>query len=96
MKDHNITTLGEAIKAFVEKMKLSEPMNEASLKNDWHKITSPQIAKNTDDLRLKNSVLYIKTNSAALRQELLMQKQLLVSKINQFYNTELVKEIRLV
>lgn len=95
MGDHNIKSLGEAIRAFIDAMKWNDNINQASLITDWEKIVGRDIAMRTTDIRFKDGTLTISLNSAALRNELHMRRQALITHINEFYKTELVKEIRL-
>lgn len=93
MGDHNIKSLGEAIKAYISAMKWEDKITEASVIADWEKIVGKQIALLTTDLRLKDGILTISLKSSVLRHELQMRKQQLIDKINTTYGTNLVKQI---
>ncbi|MGD9978473.1 MAG: DUF721 domain-containing protein [Bacteroidales bacterium] len=93
MGDHNVKSLGEAIKAFIAAMKWEDKINEATLMNDWEKIIGRETAKYTTEVRLKDGKLTISFKSAALRYELMMKKKLLIDRINSFFNATVVKDI---
>lgn len=95
MSDHNTKSLGEAIRAFIDAMKWTDNINQATIISDWEKIVGRDIAMSTSEIRFKDGVLTISLTSAALRQELFMRRKSLLSHINEFYSAELVKEIRL-
>jgi predicted nucleic acid-binding Zn ribbon protein len=95
MSDHNTKSLGEAIKAFIDAMKWNDNFNQATIRADWEKMVGRDITMNTTDVQFKEGVLTISLNSAALRQELHMRRKNLIAHINEFYGSEIVKEIRL-
>lgn len=94
MSDHNTKSLGEAIKAFIDAMKWSDNFNQASIRSDWERIAGRDIAMHTTDIRFKEGVLTLSLNSAALRQELHMRRKNLIAHINEYFGSEVVKEIR--
>jgi predicted nucleic acid-binding Zn ribbon protein len=48
----------------------------------------------TTDIQFKEGVLTLSLNSAALRQELHMRRKNLLTHINEYFGSEVVKEIR--
>lgn len=94
MSDHNTKSLGEAIKAFIDAMKWNDSFNQASIRSDWERIAGRDIAMHTTDIQFKEGVLTLSLNSAALRQELHMRRKNLITHINEYFGSEVVKEIR--
>ncbi len=95
MSDHNIKSLGDAIKALIETMKWQDNFSQATIIADWEKVAGREIALHTTDIKFKNGVLTLKLNSSVLRHELHMRKGELAQHINAFYEKDMVKEIRL-
>lgn len=84
MNNNNIT-LSEAIDRYVKAMKLKPKLDEARIKTQWVELMGKPIAKYTSDISLKNGKLYIKVDSAALKQELSYSRE----KIKDIFNSEL-------
>ena len=94
MSDHNTKSLGESIKAFIDAMKWNDNFNQASIRSDWERIVGRDIAMHTTDIQFKEGILTLSLNSAALRQELHMRRKDLLTHINEYFGSEVVKEIR--
>lgn len=94
MGDYNIKSLGEAIKAYIAAMKLEEKFSQATLINDWEMLVGHTIAASTTEITLRKGVLYVKFSSAALKHEIMIRREALRDKINNHYQSEVVKSIR--
>jgi predicted nucleic acid-binding Zn ribbon protein len=66
------------------------------LKQDWEELMGKTVAKHTDQLVIKDGVLYIYTNVAPLKHELSYNKTLLKDKINQHFGETFIKDIKVV
>jgi predicted nucleic acid-binding Zn ribbon protein len=86
-------SIGEAISKMLNESHWKYRYQVTKLKEDWELLMGVTIAKHTKDLTLHNGVLYIQTDVAALKHELSYNKQLLVSKINQHFDENLVQSI---
>ncbi len=93
MSDHNQQNLGSAIDAFIKSMKLGDKYYETKLKENWEELMGPSIAKHTNDIYLKNGMLFIHLDSAPLKQELTYHTDRMRSNANEFLATSAVKEI---
>ena len=51
------------------------------------------ITKHTTEITLKDKTLYIKVDNPPLKNEIYLQKHLVVGKINEFYGEVLVEKI---
>ena len=60
---------------------------------EWDKIVGPMIARNTDDISLKDGVLTVKFRSALIRNEISMRRSALQKLINEAIGEEVVKSI---
>lgn len=95
MKRQNAQTLGEAIRQFLEgQQALNKKLLETRLIQSWTEIVGPGIANYTTKLEVKNKKLHVTLSSSLLRHDLTMKKQLLIQKINDFLQTELINDIR--
>jgi predicted nucleic acid-binding Zn ribbon protein len=89
MSKHNEHTLKDAIERLLKVYKLDSKLDENKLIASWENIMGRMIAKHTTDIFIKNKVLYVKFDSAALRSELSISK----SKVIELLNKEAGKEI---
>ena len=82
MKKSNELTIKEAINELLNHFHLNENLYETRLTNAWERVMGKVIAKHTLDLRLKNGILFIRLDSAMLREELSYAKQKIISILN--------------
>jgi len=85
--------LGESIDNFFKKNRLQGQFTEASIQSGWKEIAGVLVANHTKSIQLKYNKIILKVDSAPLRNELLMQKKVLIKNINDYLKEDLVKEI---
>ena len=83
MKRNNAEQIGELIRHYLRQESLESPLNERRL----------TIASYTRELYIKNQVLYVHLTSAALRQELMMGRELLVRNLNRHVGAQVITNI---
>lgn len=93
MKRNNAEQIGTLIRNFLRQECLETPLNERRLINAWPVVLGPTIAAYTRDLFIKNQVLYVHLTSAALRQELMMGRELLVRNLNRHVGAQVITNI---
>lgn len=93
MKRDNTQTLGDVVKGLLRKYGLEDGIKAHTLYSVWDNELGPMIAGRTQEIRLRGNVLYVKLSSSVLRQELHMQKQLLIKRLNDAMGEYLVEEI---
>lgn len=86
-------SIGDAMKSFLKDSKLSAGVQAARITLIWPEIVGNTIAKYTQKLELKQNTLFIYTEVAPLKNELLYQKALLIKRINKTIGEEIVKDI---
>jgi predicted nucleic acid-binding Zn ribbon protein len=95
MKRQNAQTLGEAIRHFLEEQHaLNKKLQETRLIQSWDEIVGSGIANYTTHLEVKNKKLYVTLSSSLLRHDLTLQRHLLIAKINDFFQDEIIVDIR--
>ncbi len=88
--------LKDAIDKFLKDFSLEDKLNETRLIGSWEKVAGKLIARHTKELFVKDQVLYIKADSAALKQELTYMKTKLIDKLNKEAGLLVIKEIKLI
>ncbi len=88
------TTLKDAINSMMESYKIKGKFDENKLIQSWDTLMGAPIAKRTEKIFLKNKVLYVKLNSAPLRQELTIAKSKVLEIIHRHFDKELMTDIK--
>lgn len=93
MRKKNASSIGDLIQHFLREERLESPLNEQRLIDAWSVILGPTMASYTDGLFIKNQTLYVHLTSAALRQELMMGRELLVKNLNRHVGAQVITNI---
>ena len=88
MKRNDAEQIGKLIRTFLRQESLESPLNEQRLINSWAEILGPTIASYT-----REQILYVHLTSAALRQELMMGRDLLVRNLNRHVGAQVITNI---
>ena len=86
-------SIGEALNMLLEKSHWKPKVNEVRMRDEWEIIVGKTIAKYTRSISLYGKVLTIYTDVAALKQELLVGKELLITNINEYFKERVVESI---
>ena len=68
-------------------------IKEIRLTQEWDKIVGPMIARNTEEINLKDGILSVKFRSAIVRNEISMRHSSLQKLLNDTMKEQIVKEI---
>ena len=82
MRKSNEMPLKAAIEEFLDRFHLRDKLNQAKVIEAWEKVVGEMVARNTSQLHIRNKVLYVKVNSAALRNELLFARTRIMNSLN--------------
>lgn len=93
MKRNNAEPIGKLIQQFLRQESLESPLNEQRLLDAWPQVLGPTIASYTRELFIRNQILYVHLTSAALRQELMMGRELLVRNLNRKVGATVITNI---
>ncbi len=93
MRKTNEQSLKEAIDHLLEFYKIKSKVTEVKVLSAWEEIMGKAIAKHTDELYIKNKKLYLRINSAVLKNELLMMKSKIIERVNEKAETNIVEEV---
>lgn len=92
MKRNDAEQIGKLVQQFLRQESLESPLNEQRLLDAWSQVLGPA-ANYTRDLFIRNQTLYVHLTSAALRQELLMGREMLVRALNQKVGATVITNI---
>ena len=93
MKDPNQNTVGELIKAFYEERRGPGYLDEVKIVEGWPDVVGPFIAQYTQEVTIRNGILYVRISSDSLRTELSYSKSVLKKNLNDLVGYELLSDI---
>ena len=85
--------IGDAIKQFLHQSKLKGDIQALQINDVWEKVMGKTIARYTDNLKVINRTLFITTNVAPLKQELLYQKEKIKLRVNEALGEKVIDNI---
>ncbi|NVO18129.1 MAG: DUF721 domain-containing protein [Bacteroidetes bacterium] len=88
--------LKDAIEKFLKDFHLEDKLKETQLLGSWEKVAGKLIARHTEEIFIREQVLYIKADSPALKQELNFMRTKLLTKLNKAVGSEVIKDIKLI
>ena len=89
----NTSSLKEAIDAMIDAYRIRGKFDENKLINSWETMMGKPIARRTDKIFIKDDILFVKLNSAPLRQELTMAKVKVLEIIHRDFEKSMVKDV---
>lgn len=92
----NTSPLKNVIEDLLKSYKIKDKFDENRLITNWEQIMGTPIAKRTENIYIKNKVLYAKINSPALRQELNIAKKKVLDLLHEHVDSALVKDVKFV
>jgi hypothetical protein len=91
--EYNTKHLSEVLKIFKDKKKLNDGLNQIEVKRAWAEQMGPAIEKHTLKTHLKKDTLFVRLDSAVLREELSYGKTKIINNLNESLGQELIKKI---
>jgi len=89
----NEMSLKEAIEHLLNAYGMKDRINQSKLINSWETVVGSMVQRHTLDIYIKRKILYVKVDSAALRNELSYAKEGLVKNLNKYAGADVIKEI---
>lgn len=86
-------SMGDAIRRMLEESNWKERYQLTKLRQDWEDLMGKTVARYTEELYIRDRKLFIRTSVGALKKELTMNKSLLVAKINQYFEEEILTDV---
>ncbi|MGZ5283476.1 MAG: DUF721 domain-containing protein [Bacteroidia bacterium] len=86
-------SLKDAIEKLLNAYKLKSKVQEVQLVAAWENIMGKMIERHTRDLYIKNKKLFVKLDSAVVRQELMYARTTVLEKVNQELGGKVIEEV---
>jgi predicted nucleic acid-binding Zn ribbon protein len=88
-----VSSLKDAIDALLEAYQLRDKMDGSQIERIWKELMGEAISQKTASVYIKNRVLYLKLESAALKNELTMSKSKIMEHLNQRLGNPLIDNV---
>ncbi len=85
----------QVINELLATYKLNGKIDELKIWNHWAELVGTVVAKNTSKIMLKNGILSVFVESAPLKNELMYHRSIILQKINNFFEKQIIKEIHI-
>ncbi|MCC6690818.1 MAG: DUF721 domain-containing protein [Bacteroidia bacterium] len=79
---NNERNIKQAIDEMLKSYRLDSKLLEVKLVNSWEKVMGAMVSKHTTEIFISNRNLFVRLDSAALRQELSYSKEKIVKLMN--------------
>jgi predicted nucleic acid-binding Zn ribbon protein len=86
-------SLGDALKKFLAKSRFKYNIQAFQIEDHWEKVMGQTIAKFTDKLEIRDGTLFIQTEVAPLKTELVFQKSLIIERINESVGEKMIRDV---
>ncbi len=86
-------TIKQALQQMLNNSSWKTRYLQSKVRLEWEQIMGATIAKYTEEVKLVEHTLVIKTQIAALKNELFQSKNLIVDKVNDHLGEKWVKEV---
>jgi len=86
-------SIGDAIKKFLDQSRIKSGIQALQIEDVWEEIMGKTIARYTDKLHIINDTLFITTQVAPLRHELIFQKEKIIQRVNEALGQKLIGKI---
>lgn len=85
--------IGDALKNLSKASKLKNGLRTAQLDAVWENVMGKTVSKYTNKIEIINQTLFIHTTVGALKNELHFQKELIIKRLNEEFDDNVIKEI---
>ena len=93
MREKYDHTLKEVISDLINAYRWKDDLDLVKLGNSWDKIVGKIIARHTQNLKVKNRILYINVDSSVIRNELMLARSKLIDSINKEMGRKMIDDI---
>ena len=86
-------SLQDALKQFLKQSRLKGDLQALQIEEIWEKLMGKTIAKYTESIKIIHQTLFITTNVAPLKNELVYQKENIINRVNEALGETVIKEV---
>lgn len=94
MKYNNTESVTDLLNSYLRQEGLESPLYEYRLMASWPVVVGDVINRYTKNLIIRNQVLFVELKSPVVRQELMMQREELIRKLNKETGATVITDIK--
>lgn len=83
----------QALDQYMKRFGLQRKVEEIKLLQMWPEIAGEFIARNTSDLQVRDRRLIIRVNSSVIKHQLLISRDTIIQRVNQFMEQEYINDL---
>jgi len=83
----------QALDQYMKRFGLQRKVEEIKLLQLWPEIAGEFIARNTSDLQVRDRRLIIRVNSSVIKHQLLISRDTIIQRVNQFMEQEYINDL---
>ena len=95
MPSINSLSLADALVAFLRESGLEKSVLEVQIEEAWPKVMGDVVTRLTRSVEVKDGMLIVKVNSAALKTQLFENRFELVRKLNEYVGSPVIRDCRI-
>ena len=88
--------LGDLLMQFLRQEGLETPLLEHRIVQAWVPVMGEAISKYTSELYVRNSILWVKLKSPALKNNLLMMHTDITRRLNSYVQSQVITDVRFI
>lgn len=89
----NETNLGEVISKLMKAYRLDDKLKEIDLLSKWEEMMGRAVALRTNNLAIKNKILYLQIDSSVMREELQYGKTIIIQRVNEYAGFPIINDV---
>jgi hypothetical protein len=86
-------SLGDAIKQFLRESRIGNSIKAIQIKEVWEQIMGKTISNYTSEIQIIKKTLYISTDVAPLKNELIYQKKKIIERVNEHFGEKVIDSV---
>ena len=86
-------SLQDALKQFLKQSRLNKGIQAVRIEEVWEEVVGKTIAKYTDSIQIHGSTLFITSQVAPLKNELIFQKQTIIQRVNEMLGEKVISDV---
>jgi hypothetical protein len=94
MRRTNAESIGEILQHFYdEHPQIRQKLREVRIQRAWGAVLGNMVMHATRNLYVKNGILYVSVHSAVLRNELMLNRESIVGRLNDYAGAEVIRDV---
>ncbi len=86
-------SMQDALQQFLKRSRLKGSIQALQIEDIWEQILGKTVAKYTDKIQIINHTLFISTQVAPLKNELIFQKEKIIERVNEALGEKVIKDV---